>query len=91
VSPDLAAFWADAQLPWGVEALGGQISDAAWKNKPSWYLVTSEDLMIPPDQQRSMAQRTGATTVEAAASHSVFVSHPEAVTELIKSADSGAN
>jgi len=91
VSPDLAAFWADAQLPWGVEALGGQISDAAWRNKPSWYLVTSEDLMIPPDQQRSMAQRAGATTVEAAASHSVFVSHPEAVTELIKSADTGAN
>jgi pimeloyl-ACP methyl ester carboxylesterase len=90
VSPELAAFWADAQLPWGVEALGGQISDAAWRNKPSWYLVTSEDLMIPPDQQRSMAQRAGATTVEAAASHSVFVSHPEAVSELIKGADSGA-
>ena len=89
MSPDLAAFWADAQLPWGVEALGGQISDAAWKNKPSWYLVTSEDLMIPPDQQRSMAQRTGATTVEAAASHSVFVSQPEAVTERIKAADDG--
>jgi pimeloyl-ACP methyl ester carboxylesterase len=91
VSPDLAAFQADAQLPWGVEALGGQISDAAWRNKPSWYLVTSEDLMIPPDQQRSMAQRMGATTVEAAASHSVFLSHPEAVTELIKSADRGAS
>jgi pimeloyl-ACP methyl ester carboxylesterase len=90
VSPDLAAFWADAQLPWGVEALGGQISDAAWRHKPSWYLVTSEDRMIPPDRQRWMAQRAGATTVETAASHSVFVSHPEAVTELIKSADSAA-
>jgi pimeloyl-ACP methyl ester carboxylesterase len=90
VSPDLAAFWADAQLPWGLEALGGQIDDAAWRHKPSWYLITSEDLMIPPDQQRSMAQRAGSITVETAASHSVFVSHPETVIELIKNADSGA-
>jgi pimeloyl-ACP methyl ester carboxylesterase len=89
VAPDLAAFQADAQLPWGVEALGGQISDAAWKHKPNWYLVTTEDLMIPPDEQRSMAQRIGATTVETAASHSVFVSQPEAVTEIIKAAESG--
>ena len=89
VSPDLATFWADAQLPWGVEALSGQISDAAWRHKPSWYLVTSEDRMIPPDQQRSMAQRIGATTVETTASHSVFVSQPGAVSEVIKAADSG--
>jgi hypothetical protein len=45
--------------------------------------------MIPPDQQRSMAQRIGATTVETAANHSVFVSQPGAVTEVIKAADSG--
>ena len=91
VPPDLANFWADAQLPWGVEALSGQIGEAAWRLKPSWYLVTGEDLMIPPDQQRSMAQRMGATTVETASSHSVFVSHPEAVTEIIKSAESGVS
>jgi pimeloyl-ACP methyl ester carboxylesterase len=90
VSLDLATFWADAQLPWGLEALGGQVSDAAWRGKPSWYLVTSEDRMIPPDQQRSMAQRIGATIVETAASHSVFVSRPEVVAEIIKAADSGA-
>jgi pimeloyl-ACP methyl ester carboxylesterase len=90
VSPDLAAFWADAQLPWGVEALGGQIDEASWRHKPSWYLITSEDRMIPPDQQRSMAKRSGATTVETAASHSVFVSQADTVTEIIKSADSGA-
>jgi pimeloyl-ACP methyl ester carboxylesterase len=91
VDPNLAAFQADAQLPWGLEALSGEISDAAWRHKPNWYLVTTEDLMIPPDQQRSMAQRAGATTVETASSHSVFLSHPEAVTGVIKSADSGAN
>jgi pimeloyl-ACP methyl ester carboxylesterase len=91
VDPDLAAFQADAQLPWGVEALGGEITDAAWRHRPNWYLVTTEDLMIPPDQQRSMAQRIGATTVETAASHSVFLSHPEAVTDLIKSAEAAGN
>jgi pimeloyl-ACP methyl ester carboxylesterase len=89
VPADLATFWADAQLPWGVEALSGQISDAAWRHRPNWYLVTSEDRMIPPDEQRSMAQRIGATTVETASSHSVFASHPEVVTEIIKGADSG--
>jgi pimeloyl-ACP methyl ester carboxylesterase len=89
VAPDLAAFQADAQLPWGVEALSGQISDAAWRHKRNWYLVTTEDLMIPPDQQRSMAQRIGATTVETAASHSVFLSKPGAVTEVIKAAEGG--
>jgi pimeloyl-ACP methyl ester carboxylesterase len=91
VDPDLAAFQGDAQLPWGLDALGGDITDAAWKHKPSWYLVTTEDLMIPPDQQRSMAQRIGATTVETAASHSVFISQPEAVTDIIKSAESGVS
>jgi pimeloyl-ACP methyl ester carboxylesterase len=72
-----------------LEALSGEISDAAWRHKPNWYLVTTEDLMIPPDQQRSMANRIGATTVETAASHSVFVSQPGAVTEIIKAADGG--
>jgi pimeloyl-ACP methyl ester carboxylesterase len=89
VDPDLAAFQADAQLPWGVEALSGQISDAAWRHKPNWYLVTTEDLMIPPDEQRSMAQRIGATTVETAASHSVFVSQPGVVGEIIEAAEGG--
>jgi pimeloyl-ACP methyl ester carboxylesterase len=81
-----AAFMADSQVPWGVKALGGTISKAAWKTKPSWYLVTTEDKMIPPDAQRFMAKRAGATVVEERASHSIYVSRPEVVAGLIAKA-----
>lgn len=84
-----AAFMADSQVPWGVKALGGIIKQAAWKSKPSWYLVTTEDKMIPPDAQRLMSKRAGATVVETTASHSVYVSKPEVVAELIAKAMSG--
>lgn len=77
---------ADSQVPWGVGALGGAISEAAWRSKPSWYLLTTEDLMIPPDAQRTMSGRIGANVAEAAASHSVYVSHPSAVADVIKQA-----
>jgi pimeloyl-ACP methyl ester carboxylesterase len=81
-----AAFMADSQVPWGVEALGGTISESAWKNKPSWYMVTSDDKMIPPPAQRFMSQRAGATVVEVAGSHSIYVSQPDAVAALIEKA-----
>jgi pimeloyl-ACP methyl ester carboxylesterase len=83
-----AAFMADSQVPWGVDALGGTISEPAWRNKPSWYLVATEDRMIPPPAQRSMAERAGSTVVEVAGSHSIFLSQPEAVAELIEQAGS---
>jgi pimeloyl-ACP methyl ester carboxylesterase len=86
VDADLAAFMADSQLPWGVDALGGTISEAAWASKPSWYLLTTEDRMIPPPAQREMSGRAGATVEEVAASHSVYVSQPQAVAALIKKA-----
>ena len=82
----LAAFMADSQVPWGVNALGGTITEAAWRIKPSWYLVTTEDRMIPPPAQHAMAERTGATVTEVSASHSVYVSQPQAVASLIKQA-----
>ena len=81
---------ADSQVPWGVEALNGAVTDPAWRRKPSWYLVTTEDRMIPPAAQRTMSQRTGATIVEVAASHSVYVSQPRATADLIKQAAQGA-
>jgi pimeloyl-ACP methyl ester carboxylesterase len=81
-----ARFMADSQVPWGVNALGGTISEASWRIKPSWYLLTTEDRMIPPSAQRDMAERTGATVTEVAASHSVYVSKPEAVASVIKQA-----
>jgi pimeloyl-ACP methyl ester carboxylesterase len=83
VESELAAFMADSQVPWGVEALSGVISNPAWRSKPSWYLVTSDDKMIPPPAQRSMAQRAESKVVETAASHSVYVSKPKVVAELI--------
>src|SRR6476646_8310495 len=80
----LAAFMADSQVPWGVDALGGPVTDPAWRAKPSWYMVTTEDRMIPAAAQRTMSQRAGSTVVEVAASHSVYVSQPAAVVSLIK-------
>ena len=83
---DLAAFMADSQVPWGVDALGGTITDAAWRTKPSWYMVTTEDRMIPPAAQHTMSQRAGSTVTQVAASHSVYVSQPAPVAALIKQA-----
>jgi pimeloyl-ACP methyl ester carboxylesterase len=91
VNADLAAFMADSQVPWGVDALAGAITEPAWRTKPTWYLVATEDRMIPPDAQRQMSQRANATVVEAAASHSVYVSQPEAVAAIIETAIKGVS
>ena len=86
VSEAKAAFMADSQVPWGVRALSGAVTEPAWKTKPSWYLVATEDKMIPPPAQRQMATRAGAIVVEAAGSHAIYVSKPEAVAALIANA-----
>jgi hypothetical protein len=84
VSAEEAAFMANSQVPWGVDALGGVITEPAWRTKPSWYLVTTEDRMIPPQAQRTMSGRAGSTTTEVAGSHAIYVSQPSAVAALIK-------
>ncbi len=76
MNAEQAAFMADSQVPWGVDALGGTISEPAWRSKPSWYLVTTEDRMIPPPAQREMSARAGSTVVEVAGSHSIPFSQP---------------
>ena len=86
VSAEEAAFMADSQVPWGVGALSGTISEPAWRTKPSWYLIATEDRMIPPPAQRSMSARAGSIVVEAAGSHAIYVSQPAAVADLIRSA-----
>ncbi len=86
VNPDKAAFMADSQVPWGMGAISGTISEPAWRIKPSWYLVTTEDKMIPPDAQRAMSKRAGATVVEVKGSHAIYVSQPKAVADLIEQA-----
>jgi len=89
VAPTEAAFMADSQVPWGVNALAGTVTEPAWKSKRSWYLVTTEDKMIPPAVQHQMAQRAGATVVEAKGSHAIYVSQPQAVIKLIEQATRG--
>jgi len=86
VSEAKAAFMADSQVPWGVNALAGEVTEPAWKSKPSWYLIATEDKMIPTPAQRQMAARAGATVAEAAGSHAIYVSKPEAVAALIAKA-----
>jgi pimeloyl-ACP methyl ester carboxylesterase len=90
VSPDAASFMADSQVGWGVEALSGAVSQPAWRTKPSWYLVSTEDKMIPPDAQRAMSKRAGSTVVEVKGSHAVYVSQPQAVAHFIEQAATGA-
>lgn len=91
VEPTTAAFMADSQVPWGVDALGGAVSEPAWKTKPTYYLVASDDKMIPPPAQRKMAERANARVTEVPGSHSVYVSNPRAVAEIIEKAAASAN
>src|SRR3989442_2743605 len=86
VDAEKAAFMADSQVPWGLDALSGAITEPAWKAKPSWYLIATDDKMIPPDAQRSMSKRAGSTVVEVKGSHAIYVSQPEAVAALIEQA-----
>jgi pimeloyl-ACP methyl ester carboxylesterase len=89
VGADAAAFMADSQVPWGLDALNGVVTVPAWKTKPSWYLVATDDRMIPPDAQRAMSRRAGSIVVEANGSHAVYVSQPRAVADLIAKAANG--
>jgi pimeloyl-ACP methyl ester carboxylesterase len=86
VAPEKAAFMADSQVPWGLGAINGAISEPAWRSKPSWYLIVTEDKMIPPDAQRFMSKRANATVVEVKGSHAIYVSQPGAVAALIEQA-----
>jgi len=81
-----AEFMADSQVPWGLEALNGTISEPAWKTRPSWYLVATDDKMIPPDAQRFMSKRTGSIVIEVSGSHAIYVSEPQAVVSIIEEA-----
>src|SRR6266478_5606578 len=91
VEPGTALFMADSQVPWGVDALSGAVSEPAWKTKPCYYLVTSDDKMIPPPAQRKMAERVKARVTEVAGSHAVYVSKPREVAEIIEKAAASSN
>jgi pimeloyl-ACP methyl ester carboxylesterase len=87
VPPQTTRFMAAAQVPWGLQAVTTKISKVAWKAKPTSFMVTGNDHMIPPSAQRMMAQRSGAKTVEIESSHAVMLSHPQAVADFVKAAD----
>ena len=91
VEPETASFMADSQVPWSVDALAGAVSEPAWKTKPSYYLVASDDKMIPPPAQRAMAGRVKAEVMEVPGSHSVYVSKPAEVAEMIEKAATSSN
>ena len=86
VPAEKADFMANSQVPWGLAALNGAVTEAAWATKPSWYLVATDDRMIPPPAQRAMSKRAGSSVVEAKGSHAIYVSQPEVVAEIIKAA-----
>lgn len=86
VNPEKAEFMANSQVPWGLDALNGAITQPAWQSKPSWYLVATDDRMIPPPAQRAMSKRAGSSVSEASGSHAIYVSQPAAVADLIKKA-----
>src|SRR6201989_678336 len=86
VDAEKAQFMGDSQVPWGVDALAGAISEPAWKKKPSWYLVATDDRMIPPAAQRFMSGRAGAEVTESAGSHAIYVSRPQEVASIIRKA-----
>ena len=91
VEPETASFMADSQVPWGLDALQGAVSEPAWKTKPSYYLVATEDKMIPPPAQRAMAGRAKAQVTEVPGSHSVYVSKPDEVAQIIRQAADSSN
>jgi pimeloyl-ACP methyl ester carboxylesterase len=91
IPAEQAQLMADSQVPWGVDALCGTVSEPAWRTKPSWYLVATDDRMIPPPAQRSMAERMGATVVEVAGRHGIYISNPEPVAALVEEAESAVS
>jgi pimeloyl-ACP methyl ester carboxylesterase len=86
VDARIADFMANSQVPWGLDALSGQITDPAWRTKPSWYLLVTDDRMIPLPAQRFMCERAGATATQVPGSHAIYVSNPSAVANLIETA-----
>jgi pimeloyl-ACP methyl ester carboxylesterase len=88
VDAETASFMADSQVPWGVEALSGGVTEPAWKSKPSWYLEVRDDKMIPHPAQQFMSKRAGATVVVVPGSHAIYVSNPGAVADMVQQAAS---
>jgi len=90
IPPEEAEFMAISQVPISTDSFTHQVKNPAWKNKPTWYMVASEDRSINPDQERMMAKRAKAKTVKVKASHVVYMSHPKETAKLIEEAAASA-
>jgi len=86
VDTGITRFMADSQVPWGLAAVRAKITTPAWKTKPTYFLMTTSDHMVPPSLQRMMAKRAGATSMEVQSSHAVMLSHPQEVATFIEEA-----
>src|ERR1700676_2141170 len=87
---DEAEFMAISQVPISTDAFTHKVTNPAWKNKPTWYMVATEDRSINPDQERMMAKRAKAKTVEVKSSHVAYMSHPKEAAKLIEEAATSA-
>lgn len=83
LDPGRAAFLAASQAPTAAAAFAAPMTQAAWRSKPSFYVVSSEDRIIPPDAQRRMAGRAKTAITEIAASHAIYISQADAVADAI--------
>jgi pimeloyl-ACP methyl ester carboxylesterase len=86
IPKEKAAFMAISQVPISTDAFTHKVKNPAWKHKPTWYMVATEDRSINPDQERMMAKRANAKTVEVKSSHVAYLSHPKETAKLIEEA-----
>jgi pimeloyl-ACP methyl ester carboxylesterase len=91
IPKDQAAFMAVSQVPISTDAFTHKVSKPAWKSKPTWYMVATADRSINPEQERMMAKRAGATTVEVNSSHVAYMSHPRETAKLLEEAATSAS
>jgi pimeloyl-ACP methyl ester carboxylesterase len=86
IPPEKAWFMAISQVPISTDSFTHKVTKPAWKTKPTWYMVAAADRSINPDQERMMAKRAKAKTVELNASHVAYISHPTETVKLIEEA-----
>jgi pimeloyl-ACP methyl ester carboxylesterase len=91
IPPEKAAFMAVSQVPISTDSFTHKVTKPAWKSRPTWYMVATADRSINPDQERMMAKRARAKTVEVNASHVAYMSYPKETAKLIEEAATSAH
>jgi pimeloyl-ACP methyl ester carboxylesterase len=91
VPPAESHYMAISQVPISTDSFTHKVTSPAWKTKPTWYMVATEDRSINPDQERMMAKRANAKTIEVDSSHVAYMSHPMETAKLIEDAATSAH